>query len=106
MKILDIDRLKRQARRVSRETNESYERVLEQVARNHDYKCWGDLVREQKPKRAVWVPITPDGIVMVHLAATTEDAAWVKLLRDAPYPSVSTLKARGYLVERFVEQRK
>jgi hypothetical protein len=49
-----------------------------------------------------FVPMTPGGTALMHLASPTEKAAWLKLLRDAahmPYKTQANFKKRGYTVE-------
>lgn len=51
---------------------------------------------------AKYVPATPAGTVLFHLAAKTEQKAWENLLKDAahmPYKGIEGFKARGYTVE-------
>lgn len=56
------------------------------------------------PKKRVWVPITPAGTPVVHIAADTEEQAWENLLEDAahmPYDGKQGFIERGYTVEEF-----
>lgn len=53
---------------------------------------------------AKFVPFTPAGSCLMHLAAKTEQGAWAKLLLDAahmPYKTVEHFKERGYTVEKM-----
>jgi hypothetical protein len=50
----------------------------------------------------LWVPVTPAGSPLVHIAAATEDQAWENLMLDAvrmPYDDLQAFKERGYTVE-------
>lgn len=61
-------------------------------------------------KQAVrFVPVTPAGSSLAHLAARTEEAAWSKLMADAshmPYRTVDEFKRRGYSVEQWGSETK
>jgi hypothetical protein len=49
-----------------------------------------------------FVPLTPAGSALMHLAAPNEKAAWLKLMRDAahmPYKTKVDFIKRGYRVE-------
>lgn len=51
-----------------------------------------------------FVPITPSGTSLPHLAGKTESEAWANLLKDAahmPYKTVENFKKRGYTVEKW-----
>jgi hypothetical protein len=55
-----------------------------------------------------WIPSTPGGSVLIHLAAGTEEQAWKNLLRDAdhmPYKTMEAFKQRGYVVEKWTEKK-
>jgi len=52
----------------------------------------------------MFVPFTPGGSCLMHLAAKDEKTAWKKLLEEAPYPSIPALKIRGYTVMKFTEK--
>lgn len=48
-----------------------------------------------------WIPETPAGTTLMHLASKTEQGAWDKLMRDAahmPYNGRAEFEARGYKV--------
>jgi len=49
-----------------------------------------------------FVPFTPAGSCLMHLAAPTEEEAWKNLMHDArhmPYPDKAAFIKRGYTVE-------
>jgi hypothetical protein len=51
-----------------------------------------------------WIPETPAGTVLTHLASKTEERAWAKLLKDAahmPYKTKENFIKRGYKVLRW-----
>jgi hypothetical protein len=51
-----------------------------------------------------FVPFTPSGSALFHIARDTENKAWAALLKDAahmPYRGIEEFKARGYTVERM-----
>lgn len=50
-----------------------------------------------------YVPVTPAGSALPHIAGKTESEAWSNLLKDAahmPYKTIANFKARGYTVEK------
>lgn len=50
-----------------------------------------------------YVPITPGGTPLIHLAADTNEEAWSALMEDAvgmPYESKEEFETRGYTVFR------
>lgn len=60
-----------------------------------------------KRKKRVFIPITPGGTICEWLAASTEEEAWKKLLKDAahmPYVTKENFVKRGYTVEEFEEE--
>lgn len=63
----------------------------------------------EKGKKIKYVPYTPAGSALVHLAAKTEKSAWENLLKDAadmPYKTVVNFKKRGYTVEKWEWEEK
>ena len=51
-----------------------------------------------------WIPSTPGGTPLVHLASATEDEAWAALMDDAvgmPYDSKEAFETRGYTVDKW-----
>lgn len=57
--------------------------------------------------KVLYVPFTPGGSPLMHLARKVEAKAWDALLKDAahmPYVGVEGFKARGYVVERMERQ--
>lgn len=53
-----------------------------------------------------WIPYTPGGSRLAHLAGNAEDETWQKLLEEmgkhdytSKYNSIEKLKSRGYSVE-------
>lgn len=53
-----------------------------------------------------WIPSTPAGTALPHLAAKTRDKAIKNLLRDAahmPYKTWENFEKRGYTVEEWEE---
>lgn len=51
-----------------------------------------------------FVPATPAGTDLWHLARSTEEAAWKALLKDAahmPYKGKAGFQRRGYTVNEF-----
>ncbi len=51
-----------------------------------------------------YVPCTPAGTPLVHIAAKTEEQAWKNLIEDAahmPYKTKENFQKRGYTVERW-----
>ena len=50
----------------------------------------------------MYVPFTPAGSCLMHLASKTEEIAWEKLLDEAahmPYDGIEAFKQRGYSVK-------
>lgn len=51
-----------------------------------------------------FVPYTPGGSCLEHLASDTEAGAWANLLQDArhmPYKTQKNFELRGYTVEQL-----
>jgi hypothetical protein len=55
----------------------------------------------QQKKLTWFVPVTPAGSPLPHLAATKEQVAWEKLVQDAPYKDKSALVHRGYTMDKY-----
>ena len=51
--------------------------------------------------KVCYMPETPGGTVLCDLSSKTEQGAWAKLLKHAPYPTKEDLVARGYKVEKW-----
>jgi hypothetical protein len=59
---------------------------------------------EENRVEVQWVPFTPGGSCLMHLAADTEEIAWTNLLHEAahmPWKGKNGFLARGYTVERL-----
>jgi hypothetical protein len=69
------------------------------------------LMANGLPVNDRYVPFTPAGSCLMHLAAPTEAEAWRRLLHDArhmPYKTKENFVQRGYSVEdssKWVEQK-
>jgi hypothetical protein len=67
-------------------------------------------MKKPPPKRTQYVPFTPGCTCLIHLAASTEDKAWERLLKDATADAPlgasaqgkEEFKTRGYTVERLL----
>lgn len=62
------------------------------------------MAKKDKPKKIVYVPVTPGGTACDWLASATEDKAWERLLIDAahmPYKDKQAFINRGYTVEKW-----
>jgi hypothetical protein len=62
-------------------------------------------IKIMKNKKGSWIPFTPGGSCLAHLASKTKESAIKKLLKDAchmPYGTWENFKNRGYTVE-FIE---
>lgn len=58
----------------------------------------------QQKNRKRFIPFTPAGSCLMHLAAPSEKEAWENLLRDAahmPYKTKERFQQRGYTVESW-----
>jgi hypothetical protein len=63
---------------------------------------WNKRVEAEKNTR--WIPSTPAGTPLGHLARKTEDEAWKALLKDAahmPYKTKENFQKRGYTVDEY-----
>jgi hypothetical protein len=59
-------------------------------------------LRAPQSEKGSYVPITPGDTPLIHLASSTEEQAWTRLLEDArhmPYPDKDAFQKRGYSVE-------
>lgn len=53
---------------------------------------------------STFVPVTPAGTSLPHIAGKSEQQAWKNLLADAaymPYKTIENFKKRGYTVEEW-----
>lgn len=62
------------------------------------------ITDDGKATTTKYVPVTPGGTPVLHIAADTEEQAIANLLEDAahmPYDGWPGFKARGYTIEKW-----